>query len=85
MFVPKEYNRVYTPSSFHFQAIFHVLRTAGLATHPALSGHGLIITVIYSTAWLDFFSHPELFQGKGYPDLATRQFVKTFSDNMPER
>ncbi|OCB86858.1 topoisomerase acting in meiosis [Sanghuangporus baumii] len=26
-----------------------------------------------------------LITGKGYPDLATRQLVKTFSDNMPEK
>ncbi|KAG2079070.1 DNA topoisomerase IV, alpha subunit [Suillus decipiens] len=64
------------------EAVFQTLCRFQFASHQSLPGPGLIITV---TNWYDtavlllIYFH----QGKGYPDVATRQLVKTLSDNLP--
>ncbi|KAF7983768.1 hypothetical protein HWV62_18968 [Athelia sp. TMB] len=53
------------------EAVFQTLCRLNLATHTSLPGPGIIITL-----W-------GFVQGKGYPDVATRQLVNTLSDKLP--
>ena len=52
-----------------------VLQVPGF-TRVWVNRHGRIVHV--------FVGLYSLQQGKGYPDIATRQLVKTLSDNLPD-
>lgn len=67
------------------QAVFQTLCHLRLTDHPLLPGRGLIITVRVYAACISSLRTDFVSQGKGYPDLATRQLVKTLSDNLPRR
>ncbi|KAI0958728.1 hypothetical protein AcV7_004458 [Taiwanofungus camphoratus] len=63
------------------EAVFQTLCRLRLASHPSLPGPGIIVTVPYEHSFRHLDANSV--QGKGYPDVATRQLVKTLSDNLP--
>lgn len=65
------------------QAVFQTLCRLRLGTHPLLPGKGLVLTVRPSRDSFIAVYLTRCEQGKGYPDVATRQLLNALSENLP--